>query len=103
VNQRESKTQEGSKRFLWSFFSLFVLLSYPLLANSSNPFKYNQVAMGTAIEITLVGDNEEKATKALQAGDQRIKHSHGLIRVMLLELTDLPGSNGLRFPQKPPR
>ena len=58
------------------FFFLFTLFCSDL-SYSANVFKYHQVAMGTVVEITLIGNDEEAAKKAaLQAFQEirRIEH-----------------------------
>lgn len=101
MTQREFQPQEGSKRFVWSFFFIFILLSYPHLANSSNLFKYNQVAMGTVIEIILVGDNEEKANKAALQAFQEIKRIETLMSPWLdsSDVTRINRSAGVEWVQ----
>ncbi len=54
-------------------FSIFIPILHPSPSKSSNLFKYHQVAMGTMIEITLIGDDEEKANKAALQAFQEIK------------------------------
>ena len=56
-----------------SIFLLFILTAYPLSLHSANLFKYHQVAMGTVVEITLMGENEESAQKAALQAFQEIK------------------------------
>ena len=60
------------KIFFHLTFLLFIILSiYPLLSHSSDLYKYHQVAMGTSIEITLQGGDEEVSQKvALQAFEE---------------------------------
>jgi thiamine biosynthesis lipoprotein len=58
---------------LFFFFSFCFVLSYPDLSSSANIFKYHQVAMGTGVEITLTGENEELAKKAVLQAFQEIK------------------------------
>ena len=55
----EFRTQEGSKRLVWSLFFFLAIMAYPHPSNSFNLFKYHQVSMGTVVEITLVGEDEE--------------------------------------------
>ena len=66
--------------FFFSFSSL--LQSTHLLANSSNLFKYHQVAMGTVIEITLIADDEEAANKAALRAFQEMKRIETLMSPM---------------------
>jgi thiamine biosynthesis lipoprotein len=58
-------------------FLLLILIPQPTYP--SNLFKYHQVAMGTVIEITLVGDNEVQANKAALQGFQEIKRIEQLM------------------------
>ncbi len=50
------------------YFFFFILILIPQPTNPSNLYKYHQVAMGTVIEITLIGDDEEASNKAVLAG-----------------------------------
>ena len=50
-----------------SIFLLFVLTAYPPSSHSANLFKYHRVAMGTVVEITLVGEEELSRKAAFQA------------------------------------
>jgi NAD-dependent dihydropyrimidine dehydrogenase PreA subunit len=50
-----------------------LLFLYPFPVHSSNLFKYQQVAMGTTIEVILVGGKEETAKKAALQAFQEIK------------------------------
>jgi len=67
-----SPFKKGRNVFLLLFFSFALSLS-PSSSQSSDLFKYHQVAMGTAVEITLMGDNEEQANKAALQAFQEIK------------------------------
>lgn len=60
------------------FFSFTLILS-PSSSESSNLSKYHQVAMGTVIEITLIGDDEEAANKAALQAFQEIKRIETLM------------------------
>ncbi len=60
-------------------FLSFILILHPSSSQSSNLFKYHQVAMGTIIEITLMGDNEEKANKAALQAFQEMKRIETLM------------------------
>jgi thiamine biosynthesis lipoprotein len=60
------------------FFS-FILVLHPSSPQSSNLFKYHQVAMGTIIEIILTGDDEEGANKAALQAFQEIKRIQTLM------------------------
>ena len=79
MNQIEFQTREGSKRFVWSLFFFFILLSDPHLASPSHLFKYHQVAMGTVTEITLIADDEEAANKAALRAFQEMKRIETLM------------------------
>src|SRR4030065_982110 len=57
----------------------FILSIYPLPSHSSNLYKYQQVAMGTVIEITLQTDDEEGAKKATLQAFQEIKRIEQLM------------------------
>jgi len=59
------------------FFIL--LIAHPFSTNSSDLFKYRQVAMGTVIEITLIGDDEGAANKAVLQAFQEIKRIETLM------------------------
>jgi thiamine biosynthesis lipoprotein len=56
-----------------------ILIAHPFSANSSDLFKYHQVAMGTVIEITLIGDDEGAANKAVLQAFQEIKRIETLM------------------------
>jgi thiamine biosynthesis lipoprotein len=56
-----------------SIYLLFILTTYLSPSHSANLFKYDQVAMGTAVEIALMGENEESAQKAVSQAFQEIK------------------------------
>jgi thiamine biosynthesis lipoprotein len=60
-------------------FSSFILVLHPSSPQSSNLFKYHQVAMGTIIEIILTGDDEEGANKAALQAFQEIKRIQTLM------------------------
>ncbi len=57
----------------------FILFVYPLPSHSTNLHKYHQVSMGTVIEITLQGDDEERAKKAALQAFQEIKRIEQLM------------------------
>jgi thiamine biosynthesis lipoprotein len=59
------------------FFLILTLIPQPIY--SSNLYKYHQVAMGTVIEITLIGDDEEAANKAALQAFQEIKRIETLM------------------------
>jgi thiamine biosynthesis lipoprotein len=50
-----------------------ILAAYPSSSHSANLFKFHQVAMGTGVEITLMGESEESAQKAALQAFQEIK------------------------------
>lgn len=58
--------------YIFNFFFL-VLTLIPQPTYPSNLYKYHQVAMGTVIEITLIDDDEEAASKAALQAFQEIK------------------------------
>ena len=62
-----------------SLLFLFTLIVYPHPSISSNQYKYHQVSMGTVVEITLVGDDEEGAKKAALQAFQEIKRIEQLM------------------------
>lgn len=53
--------------------AFFVLTLSPNSSFPANVFKYHQIAMGTVVEITLVGEEEEIARKAALQAFQEIK------------------------------
>jgi thiamine biosynthesis lipoprotein len=61
--------------FLFSF--ILTLVPYP--AYPSDLYRFQQVAMGTVIEITLMGDNEEAAHKAALRAFQEVKRIEQLM------------------------
>jgi len=71
--------QEGFGRIGWSLFFFFFLLLCPHTSNPSDLFKYHQVAMGTVIEITLIGEDEEAAHQAVLQAFQEIKRIETLM------------------------
>jgi FAD:protein FMN transferase len=60
-------------------FSSFILILHPSSPQSSDLFKYHHVAMGTVIEITLMGDHEEQENKAALQAFQEIKRIEQLM------------------------
>jgi thiamine biosynthesis lipoprotein len=60
-------------------FYTFILSLQPAISQSSNLFKYHQVAMGTVIEITLIADDEEGANKAALRAFQEMKRIEQLM------------------------
>jgi thiamine biosynthesis lipoprotein len=65
-NPRLSPFRKGGVAYL-PFLSAFVLLVYPTSLFSSGLYKFHQVAMGTVVEITLVGEEELSRKAAFQA------------------------------------
>jgi thiamine biosynthesis lipoprotein len=70
--------KKGRVIYILLFFS-FILILQPPSSQSSNLFKYHQVAMGTVIEITLIADDEEAANKASLQAFQEIKRIETLM------------------------
>ncbi len=64
--------------YIFCLFSLILTL-IPHSAYPSNLYKFHQVAMGTVIEITLLGDNEEAANKAALRAFQEMKRIEQLM------------------------
>ena len=79
MNRIEFRTQEGSKRLLWSLFFFLAIMAYPYSSHSNNLHKYQQVSMGTLIEITLIGEDEEPAKKAVLQAFQEIRRIEQLM------------------------
>ena len=67
-----SPFRKGGVAYL-PFLSAFVLLVYPTSLFSSGLYKFHQVAMGTVVEITLIGENEELLKKAALQAFQEIR------------------------------
>jgi FAD:protein FMN transferase len=61
------------------FILLFTLLALTCPAHSSHVFKYHQVSMGTTVEISLMGSDEEEARKAAMVAFQEIKRIERLM------------------------
>jgi thiamine biosynthesis lipoprotein len=61
------------------YFFFFILILIPQPTYPSNLYKYHQVAMGTVIEITLIGDDEEAINKAAFQAFQEIKRIETLM------------------------
>jgi len=75
-NPPSSPFRKGGIIYL-PFIFFFIPVAYPPTLNSSDLYKYHQVAMGTVVEITLIGEDEETAKKvALQTFQEvkRIEH-----------------------------
>jgi thiamine biosynthesis lipoprotein len=70
--------KKGRVIYILLFFS-FILILHPPSSQSSDLFKYHQVAMGTVIEITLIADDEEAANKASLQAFQEIKRIETLM------------------------
>jgi len=70
--------KKGRVIYILLLFS-FILILHPPSSQSSNLFKYHQVAMGTVIEITLIADDEEAANKASLQAFQEIKRIETLM------------------------
>jgi thiamine biosynthesis lipoprotein len=85
----------------FSICLLFFLTAYPPSSHSANVFKYHQVAMGTVVEITLIGDDEETIRKAALQAFQEIKRIEYLMSP-LVESSDVSrinrsaGNDGVR-------
>jgi len=71
--------QAESKRFVQAFLFLFFLTVQPHLAKSASLFQYHQVAMGTFIEITLIGEDEKLAEQSALQAFQEIKRIEQLM------------------------
>jgi thiamine biosynthesis lipoprotein len=77
-NPPSSPLKKGRVIYILLFFS-FISILHPSSSQSSNLFKYHQVAMGTVIEITLIADDEEAANKASLQAFQEIKRIETLM------------------------
>ncbi len=62
-----------------SILCLFTLIVHPQSSLSSSIFKYHQVSMGTVVEITIIGEDEEAAKKATLQAFQEIKRIEQLM------------------------
>ena len=71
-NPPSSPFRKGGMGYL-SLILFFILMAHPSSSNSPHLLKYNQVAMGTVVEITLTGDDEVAAQKAALQALQEIK------------------------------
>ena len=68
------------KTYAYIFYLFPLILTLiPHSANASNLYKFHQVAMGTVIEITLIGDNEEAANKAALRAFREMKRIEQLM------------------------
>jgi thiamine biosynthesis lipoprotein len=77
-NPPSSPFKKGGIVYILLFSSL-VLILYPSSSYSTNLYKYHQVSMGTVIEITLIGDDEEEANKEVLQAFQEIKRIETLM------------------------
>ena len=77
-NSPSPPLKKGRVIYILLFFS-FILILHPPSSQSSDLFKYHQVAMGTVIEITLIGDDEEAINKAALQAFQEIKRIETLM------------------------
>jgi thiamine biosynthesis lipoprotein len=62
-----------------SIFLFCILTAYPRSLHPASLFKYHQVAMGTVVEITLIGDDEDTTKKAALQAFQEIKRIEHLM------------------------
>ena len=69
--------KRGNVYFLFSLSLIYIL--FPFSSQPSNLFKYHQVSMGTVVEITIVGEDEEAAKKATLQAFQEIKRIEQLM------------------------
>lgn len=84
------------------FLSAFVFLVCPTSLFSSGLYKFHQVAMGTGVEITLTGENEELAQKAALQAFQEIKRIEYLMSPWIesgdvTRINRSAGNNGVRL------
>jgi thiamine biosynthesis lipoprotein len=75
-----------------SIFLFSILTAYPPSSHSANLFKYHQIAMGTVVEITLAGEEEEATRKAALQAFQEIKRIENLMSPWI-ETSDLSHIN----------
>jgi thiamine biosynthesis lipoprotein len=78
-----------------------ILTAYPSSFYSANLFKYHQVAMGTGVEITLVGEDEESAQKAALQAFQEIRRieylmSHWIESSDVTRINRSAGNDGVK-------
>jgi len=64
---------------VWLIAFLFSLTVFPSSVQSSGPFKYHQILMGTTVEITLMGSSEKEAERAAQQAFHGIKRIEQLM------------------------
>jgi thiamine biosynthesis lipoprotein len=69
--------KRGNVYFLFSLSLIYIL--FPSSSQPSNLFKYHQVSMGTVVEITIVGEDEEEEKKATLQAFQEIKRIEQLM------------------------
>jgi thiamine biosynthesis lipoprotein len=80
VNPLHDQPQRGLiKRFVWSLLFWLILIIDPPLSHPVNLYQYHQVLMGTVIEITLTGDDEDAANRAALHAFQEIKRIETLM------------------------
>ena len=79
MNQLELRAQKRFKPLGWILLPFFILIASTHPSNSSNLFKYHRVSMGTVVEITLVGDDEEATRKAALQAFHEIKRIETLM------------------------
>jgi len=75
IYQRSFKKLKISSLVLLTFSLSF----YPYTSIPSNLFQYHQVSMGTVVEISIVGEDEEAAKKATLQAFQEIKRIEQLM------------------------
>lgn len=72
-----SSPKEGKMYFL--LLSIVIFISYPTPSFTSNLFRFQQIAMGTVVEIVLAGNEEESAQRAALQAFQEIKRIERLM------------------------
>jgi thiamine biosynthesis lipoprotein len=60
-------------------FLFFLLIAFPYFSHSNELFKFHQVSMGTVVEISLIGENQEKAEKAVLQAFREIRRIEQLM------------------------
>jgi thiamine biosynthesis lipoprotein len=76
---RQALRKGGNVYLLLLLFLSIIFIPHPSSSLPSNLFKYHQVAMGTVVEITIVGEDEEAAKKAALQAFQEIKRIEQLM------------------------
>ncbi len=71
--------RERFRRFAWSLFFINLLLLPPPSSQASSLYRFHQVSMGTAIEITLIGHDQREANKAALQAFQEMKRIEQLM------------------------